>query len=128
MAIGVILSFNCAETGAAQEQAATRMAARNTLRRAETSIECNPMTVEFLLRTRRWFRQSAVNSRTMTRAQSRVIGGRVVRGLVFSRGGGRGLARLRGRGARGCRRPRRPRRVALTHVAWRASAAMNRPA
>jgi hypothetical protein len=39
MAIGVILSFACARTGAADAQAAAKTAARNAPRRTGTGIE-----------------------------------------------------------------------------------------
>jgi hypothetical protein len=45
MAIGVILAFACAKTGAANAQAAATTAARSTPRRAETSVERITMAV-----------------------------------------------------------------------------------
>jgi hypothetical protein len=45
MAIGVILSFACARTGAAQAQAAATAAARNALRAAENRVERSTMAV-----------------------------------------------------------------------------------
>jgi hypothetical protein len=84
VAIGVIVSFTCAKTGAANEQAATRMAARNTLRRAEMRVECITMAVGFLLRNRRFVPEVRCQfSHTMTTAQSR--GAPVPRIIALSR-------------------------------------------
>ena len=71
MAIGVIVSFNCAKAGAAHEQAATRMAALSTLRRVATSVECITMAVGFLLRNRLFVPEVGCQfSHTMTTVQS----------------------------------------------------------
>jgi hypothetical protein len=87
VAIGVIVSFNCAEAGAANEQNAITMAARHTLRRAEMNVECINMAVEFLLRAR--LARSIGNEQSQSSAAERAAGVRCTREVSIRRGGSR---------------------------------------